>query len=160
MIQLSYRLWWPWKYLMMFWCDYHPTAHTLNSSFIQKPIKSSFKFATKPSWPIASFSFYWDPLRSTQSKGNPIKLRGASASLIPLEEFMDLTEWVRRNQAEFERDAQTCELEFQKLHHDGQLDYPNCELESFILWWSFLLDDPLLSPIMWNYGSITTLFID
>ena len=64
-------------------------------------------------------------------KGNPIKLTGASDSLIPLSEYMELTKWVRRSQAEFERDAQTCAEEFEKLLHEGQLDYPNCELEFF-----------------------------
>ena len=54
--------------------------------------------------------------------------------MMPLEEFMDLTRWVRRSQAEFDRDAEICGEEFKKvLHTSEQLDYPNCELENFIL---------------------------
>ena len=61
-------------------------------------------------------------------QGEPIKLGGANGTMMTRDEFLSVTAWVRRTQAQFEIDALTCGDKFDELQQQQQhLDYPKCE---------------------------------
>ena len=62
-------------------------------------------------------------------QGKPIKLANASSTMVSFEEFLEMTNWVRRTKEQFETDSKTCYQRFCDVTHIGDLDYPNCKLD-------------------------------
>jgi len=60
-------------------------------------------------------------------QGEPIQLGGANGTIMTRDEFLSVTAWVRRTQAQFEAEALICGDELDGINEEQTLDYPNCE---------------------------------
>ena len=60
-------------------------------------------------------------------QGEPIQLGGANGTMMTRDEFLSVTAWVRRTQAQFEAEALICGDELDGINEEQTLDYPNCE---------------------------------